>query len=99
MVIFWSAPARQDLFAIHQYIAQDSKHYTARVVQDITDKVEVLFELPRLGKIVTEIGEEQVREISLYSYRILYELQEDTLYIHGIFHKRRQFKPENIQRR
>lgn len=98
MVIVWSRPAREDLRLIHQYIAHDSKRYATRVVQDITDKVETLLNLPRLGWMVPEIGEENVREIGMYSYRIMYELIGDTVYIHGVFHKRRHFKPEDLQR-
>lgn len=98
MVIIWSNPAREDLRLIHQYIAHDSKRYATRVIQDITGKVETLLNLPRLGRAVEEIGEENVREISMYSYRILYELINDTLYIHGVIHKRRHFKPDDLQR-
>lgn len=94
MVIVWSKPAREDLRLIHQYIANDSRLYAIRVIQDITDKVDALLNLPRLGRVVPEIGEENVREISMYSYRIMYELIGDTLYIHGVIHKRRHFKPE-----
>jgi len=98
VVIVWSKPAREDLRLIHQYIAHDSKRYATRVAQDITDKVETLLGLPRLGRVVPEIGEENVREIGMYSYRIMYELIGDTVYIHGVIHKRRHFKPEDLQR-
>ncbi len=90
MVIVWSKPARKDLTLIHQYIAHDSKRYANRVVQDITDKMEVLLTTPRLGK--------KVAEIAMYSYRIMYELMQETIYIHGVFHRRRHFKPEDLQR-
>lgn len=98
MVIVWSQPARENLRLIHQYIAHDSKRYATRVVQDITDKVETLLTLPRLGRVVPEIGEPGVREIGMYSYRIMYEVVGETLYIHGVIHKRRDFKPEDLQR-
>lgn len=98
MVIVWSQPVREDLRLIHQYIAHDSKHYATRVVQDIAEKVEALLTLPRLGRVVPEIGEPDVREIGMYSYRIMYELIGETLYIHGVIHKRRDFKPEDLQR-
>jgi len=96
VVIVWSTPARQDLRLIYQYIAHDSKRYAARVVQDITDKVEILLETPRLGRMVPEIGEDAVREIGMYSYRIMYELIDDIIYIHGVVHKRRHFQPEDL---
>jgi len=98
VVIIWSIPARQDLHLIHQYIAHDAKLYAGRVVQDITNKVDVLLELPRLGRMVPEIGEDNVRELSIYSYRIMYELMGDTIYIHGVFHKRQNFQPQDLQR-
>lgn len=97
-MIIWSQPAREDLRLIHQQIAHDSKQYATRVVQDITDKVKVLLTAPRLGKVVPEIGEPDVREISMYSWRIMYEVIGDTLYVHGVIHKRRDFKSEDLQR-
>jgi len=97
-VIIWSRPAREDLRLIHQYIAHDSNRYATRVIQDITDKVTTLPDFPRSGKVVPEIGEANVREISMYSYRIIYEIIGDTLYIHGVIHKRRDFKPEDLQK-
>jgi toxin ParE1/3/4 len=98
VVIIWSKPAREDLRLIHQYIAHDSKRYAKRVVQDITSKVKALTELPHLGRVVPEIGEEHVREIGMYSYRIMYEVMTDTLIIHGVIHQRRHFKPNDLQR-
>lgn len=93
MVIVWSKPAREDLRLIQQYIARDSKHYAARVIEDIVGKVETLKVFPRMGRVVPEIGEENIREISMYSYRILYEQVGDKIFIHGVIHKRRNFQP------
>lgn len=97
MVVVWSQPAREDLRLIYQYIARDSKHYAKRVVLDIADKTTVLTDLPHLGKVVPEIGEENVREIGMYSYRILYEVMAETIIIHGVIHKRRHFNPDELQ--
>jgi toxin ParE1/3/4 len=66
--------------------------------QDITDKVDILLKTPRLGRKVPEIGEDTMREIGMYSYRIMYELIGETIYIHGVVHKRRHFQPEDLQR-
>ena len=98
MVIIWSNPAREDLRLIYQYIAHDSKRYAKRVIQDIADKAKVLIDLPSLGRVVPEIGEESVREIGMYSYRIVYEVMGDTIIIHGVIHKRRHFKSNDLQR-
>jgi hypothetical protein len=60
-------------------------------VQDITEKVDILLETPRLGRMVPEIGEDALREIGMYSYRIIYDFVDETLYIHGVIHKRLVF--------
>ena len=56
-MIVWSRTAREDLRLIHQYIGHDSKRYATRVVQDIANKIEVLLELPCIGRVVTWRGE------------------------------------------
>lgn len=98
MVIIWSNPAREDLRLIYQYIAHDSKRYAKRVTQDIADKTKVLVDLPSLGRVVPEIGEENVREIGMYSYRIMYEVMSEAIVIHGVIHKRRHFRSNDLQR-
>jgi toxin ParE1/3/4 len=98
MVVVWSLPARDDLKGIHTYIARDSKRYASRVVQDIRDKTKALLDLPYMGKVVPEIGEPSLREISLYSYRILYEVMDEAIYIHGVIHMRRNFIADDLER-
>ncbi len=98
MVIVWSHPARDDLKGIYDYIARDSKRYALRVTQDIISKTKTLLEFPQRGKISPEIGEDNIREISLYSYRILYEVTPETIYVHGVVHMRRNFKAEDLDR-
>ncbi|HEY3700139.1 MAG TPA: type II toxin-antitoxin system RelE/ParE family toxin [Spongiibacteraceae bacterium] len=93
-MIVWSKPAREDLRLIHQYIANDSKRYATRVIQDIAGKVEDLLKLPHLGRAVPEIGEDNVREISMYSYRIIYEVTGVNIYIHGVFINDGIFSPK-----
>ena len=71
-MVIWSQPAKADLRSIHDFIAHDSKHYAKKVTQNIAAKTDVLDELPRMGKVVPELGNEDIRELSLYSCRILY---------------------------
>jgi toxin ParE1/3/4 len=68
------------------------------VVQDIRDKIKALLNLPYMGKVVPEIGEPSLREISLYSYRILYEVMDEAIYIHGVIHMRRNFIADDLER-
>ncbi|RLQ21319.1 type II toxin-antitoxin system RelE/ParE family toxin [Seongchinamella sediminis] len=70
-MVTWSDHAKADLRHIHDFIAADSRHYAKQVTRAIVDKTLPLSELPRIGKIVPEISDEDIRELHMYSYRIL----------------------------
>lgn len=98
-MVRWSDQAKADLKAIHNYIARDSAHYAKKVTHVFVEKVGVLAELPRLGRVVPELSDDNVREIPAYSYRILYEIKaNDEIVILAVIHKRRDLKPAEILR-
>ncbi|MFZ0389814.1 MAG: type II toxin-antitoxin system RelE/ParE family toxin [Calditrichia bacterium] len=59
---------------IHDDIAKDSKYYTRKVTQEIVAKTETLTDLPDIGRIVPEISVKNIRELIVYSYRLIYEM-------------------------
>lgn len=71
--------------------------YAKKVIQDIVAKTDGLDELPRMGKMVPELGNEAIRELSLYSYRIMYEIKAPDVIVLAVIHKRRDFQPEMIE--
>lgn len=95
-MVIWSEPAKSDLRHIFEYIAHDSRHYARKVTQEIVDKTAVLQELPRIGRAVPEVGNDNVRELSIYTYRIIYEINGPSVYILAVAHKRRELKSEDI---
>lgn len=97
-MVIWSQPAKADLRSIHDFIAHDSRYYAKKVVQDIREKTDILEQLPRAGRKVAELNEEQVRELSLYSYRIIYEIKAHGIFVLAVVHKRRDLKAEDIER-
>lgn len=98
-MVKWSAHAKAQLRHIHDYIAQDSPLYARRVSEELVRKTLGLDELPGKGYKVPELDEEAVRELSLYSYRILYEIKADNLIeVLAVIHKRRHLEPEDIPR-
>ena len=97
-MVIWSQPAKADLRSIHDFIAHDSPYYAKKVVQDIREKTDILEQLPKAGRKVPELDEEPIRELSLYSYRIIYELREEMVFVLAVAHKRRDLKPEEIER-
>lgn len=66
-MLIWTARARADLKAIHDYIAKDSPQNAKNVVREMLRKAEGLAELPHLGRVVPELNDPQLREIPAYS--------------------------------
>jgi len=95
-VVNWSEPARSDLRSIHDFIAHDSIHYAKKVTQDIREKIDTICKLPKTGKIVPELNNENIREIPLYSYRIIYEIQNQDIFVLAVIHKRRNLIAKEI---
>lgn len=94
----WSGQARADLEAIHDVIARDSTHYARKVTLDLVENTDTLGELPRLGRVVPELGDDNVREIPAYSYRNISEIKPgDDVVVLPVIHKRRNLRPEEVR--
>jgi plasmid stabilization system protein ParE len=87
--VVWSPRAVEDVEAIALYIAADSTSYAAAVVKKIVDTTRSLRRFPFAGRIVPEFGEENIREKLVYSYRIIYRIQEETVTIAAVIHGKR----------
>jgi toxin ParE1/3/4 len=85
----WSRRALQDLEAIAEYIAVDSPTYAGIVVKKIVNHTKMLSQFPRAGRKVPEFDDENTRELIVYSYRIIYQLQELEVVIAAIIHGKR----------
>jgi len=83
--------ARHDLRTIHDQIAGDSNRYAKRVIRSIVERTETYALHPRMGKSVSEVGDESVRELSAYSYRIIYRITGPDITVLSVVHKRRDF--------
>ena len=90
-MVKWSVPARNDLKQIHDYIAKDSKYYAQKVIQEVIAKTETLIDFPEIGRVVPEISDQNIRELIVYSYRLIYEMSGAGVEILAIIHGRRDF--------
>jgi addiction module RelE/StbE family toxin len=84
--IEWSSKAENDLNEIIDYIAQDSLEYALSFYEQVREKVENLIQFPRMGRIVPELDEPNIRELILRNYRIIYRILEKEVQIVRLFH-------------
>lgn len=92
--IEWSPRAIEDLEAIAQYIAADSTSYAAAVLQTILSTTRKLSLFPFSGRVVPELDDESIREWFAYSYRIIYQIDKETLTIAAVIHGKRLLDKE-----
>jgi toxin ParE1/3/4 len=90
--IVWTDLALEDLNAIREYIAKDSKFYADRFVDKIIYRVEQLESFPNSGRIVPEFDSELIRELIEGNYRIVYHVNPDHIGILRIHHSARSLK-------
>lgn len=88
----WSPQALADLDGICEHIALDSKEYAAVFAQDIITLIEELERHPRIGRVVPEYREENLRERLHQNYRVVYELIASRVEVVAIVHGARDFK-------
>jgi toxin ParE1/3/4 len=86
--VTWSRRALRDLEAIAEYIAKDSPAYAGTVVKKIVNETRSLVRFPRSGRKVPELDDENIREVIVYSYRVIYRLRNDEALIVSIVHGR-----------
>jgi len=88
-VVHWSPEAREDLELIAEFIARDSEYYARQVVREMLAAARSLEPFPRKGRKVPEFEESSLRELPVYSYRLIYRIQSDFLLVVAVVHGRR----------
>jgi addiction module RelE/StbE family toxin len=90
-MVVWSEPARNDLKQIYTYISQESSFYAEKVILTLIEKSEILINFPEMGRIVPEIMNNSIRELIVYSYRMIYEISGTDITVHTVIHAKRDF--------
>jgi toxin ParE1/3/4 len=87
----WTDQAVDDLRAIREFIERDSPRYGRLVVERLFDATQRLESFPFSGRVVPELGRDDVREIVLGEYRIVYRLKGETAELITVFRSSRLF--------
>ena len=80
---------------VYNYIYEDSIYYSIKTVNDIVNLVDKLKEFPYMGRKIPEYNLEMQRELIYKSYRIIYKIESDKVFIRRIWHSARKM-PTNL---
>lgn len=89
----WSPEAIEDIEAIASYIERDSPWYARAVVSKIVETAEAIPDHPELGRVVPEIDDKSIRERFVYSYRIIYRIEQERILVATVVHGNRLLQP------
>ena len=88
-VIRWTKQALNDIDSIANYIAIDSSFYAKMFVKRIFEVVKHIETFPQSGRVVPEIDNDNIREVLIGNYRIIYRTKNALVEILTIYHSAR----------
>jgi toxin ParE1/3/4 len=92
--VIWAPSALDDVDAIAEYIVRDSESRAALFVSRIFEITDRLQKYSLSGRVIPEIGDQSCREIIYGSYRIMYRIEGNDVWITGIVHGARDWRPD-----
>ena len=87
--VVWAEQSFKDIEAICEYISKDSKFYAYAFADTLFEAGENLKEFSNRGRIVPELMKENIREIFINEYRLIYHISIDIVEVLTIIHGRR----------
>jgi toxin ParE1/3/4 len=91
MRVIWTPEAEQDRDNVWSYISADNPKAAAQMDALFSDSVARLVDFPTMGKSGTIAGTREL--IPHESYRIVYEIESETVWILALVHTARQWPP------
>ncbi len=93
MMVLWSEAAVQQVEAIRNFIALDSRRNADRVAERLLKRGESMASLPESGSVVPELDRLDIREVFEYSYRLIYQVRSTSVYILAVIHGSQKLPP------
>ncbi len=95
MKLLWTIHARDDLLEIGRFIAGDNPAAARRWVDKLRERARKAAQHPRTGRVVPEIGRDDVREVLLRTYRIVYRVLGTEIHVLTVFESHRLLRAED----
>ena len=92
----WLRVADNDLIQIYNYIYEDSVYYSIKTINNIVEKTNNLEHFPYMGRKIPEYNRENERELIYKSYRIMYRIEPNRIFIRRIWHSARKLPQKLI---
>src|SRR4051812_30998139 len=99
--IVWTDPALERLQGVCESLAENSPAKAAEVREHILAVIRHLEHSPLMGRVVPEYQREDIRELIVKPYRVLYRVHGEDCLIQGVFHSKQNltahFFPDDLE--
>jgi addiction module RelE/StbE family toxin len=95
--LIWSAESKENLRSIRSQISKDSERAANALIDQLISSTDRLSEFPQSGRIVPEFNQEDIRELIVRSYRVVYQVIGDTVGIVRVHHGARRLRRTDIE--
>ena len=92
--VIWTDNALEELRCAADFIARDSRRYANALLDDALEAARSLRSFPRRGRLVPELLNPEMRELLVGKYRMIYQVQDDSVRVVAFLHGARQFPDE-----
>lgn len=82
----WTPEALQQLGEVLDYLADIAADYGDALSVEIGDTVDSLVRFPQMGRVVPEFSRDDVREVIIDNYRLVYVVRPNAVRIVSLFH-------------
>lgn len=88
----WSHGAERDLSEAAAYLVAGSEAYAAAFAREILAATRLLEDMTELGRVVPEFGRDDIRELIVGNYRVIYHVTRGRVTILALVHGRRDLR-------
>ena len=85
MNIRWTHEALDQLVVIEDYISKDSPARAIQFVDQLIEHAESISDKPRMGRVIPELANPDIRELIFKKYRIVYRLEKNHIEVLTVF--------------
>ena len=97
MIVNWTDRAKARLRAIHTEITKHSLATADKEIDKLLSASARLSELPRSGRKVPEYGQDDVRELLIKPYRLIYWILPDRIDVMSVIHYRQHLDDPSLK--
>jgi toxin ParE1/3/4 len=96
MKIKWSPLSLERISEIADYISQDKPGAALNWIDSIFESMNKVDAFPKSGRMVPEVGLEDIREVFVGNYRVIYRIEDDRLSVLTVRHGKQLLSKDDL---